>query len=93
MLTRFALSGYVEQAMADAVYDELDDRTFAGRIPSCRGVVAFGSTLRQCQDELRSTLEDWIVVGLRLGHRLPVLAGINLNQEPSREPVVAMQEA
>ena len=30
--------------------------------------------------ELRSTLEDWILVGLRLGHKLPVLAGIDLNK-------------
>jgi len=54
--------------MAQAVYDKLEDDTFAGQIPSCKGVVAFGSTLRECADELHSTLEDWIVVGLKLGH-------------------------
>ncbi|HSU52767.1 MAG TPA: type II toxin-antitoxin system HicB family antitoxin, partial [Candidatus Dormibacteraeota bacterium] len=42
-------------------------------------VVAFGKTLSQCEKELRSTLEDWLVVGLRLGHTLPKLAGIDLN--------------
>ena len=29
------------------------------------------------QNELRSTLEDWIIVGLKLGHRLPVISSIN----------------
>lgn len=65
---RFILTEYVEQAMAHAVYDKLEDGTFAGRIPPCKGVVALGSTLRECADELRSTLEDWILVGLKLGH-------------------------
>ncbi len=87
MGTQFVLTSYVEQALSQAVYDKLEDGTFAGRIPLCKGVVAFGDTLRQCQDELRSTLEDWILVGLKLGHSLPVIAGIDLNREPQREPV------
>jgi predicted RNase H-like HicB family nuclease len=56
--------------MAQAVYDKLEDGTFAGRIPSCKGVAAFGSSLRECAGELRSTLEDWILVGLKLGYPL-----------------------
>ncbi|HRQ41501.1 MAG TPA: type II toxin-antitoxin system HicB family antitoxin [Chloroflexota bacterium] len=80
---KFILSDYVLQAMSEAVYDKLEDGTFAGRIPTCIGVVAFGETLRECEDELRSVLEDWLLVGLKLGHPLPVLAGIDLNQEPA----------
>ena len=76
--------------MAYAVYDKLEDGTFAGRIPQCKVVVAFGATLRECENELRSTLEDWILIGLKLGHPLPVIAGINLNKEPSYEPVGAV---
>ncbi|HID56698.1 TPA: type II toxin-antitoxin system HicB family antitoxin [Candidatus Poribacteria bacterium] len=81
------LTEYVERAMAQAVYDKLEDGTFAGRIPSCKGVVAFGSSLRECADELRSTLEDWILVGLKLGHPLPVIDGIDLNRKPIHEPM------
>ena len=84
---QFILTDYVKRALAQATYDKLDDGTFSGNVPPCRGVVAFGSTLRECQDELRSTLEDWIFVGLKLGHSLPVIAGIDLNKEPLREPV------
>lgn len=46
--------------------------TFVGRVPPCKGVIAFGATLSECEDELRSTLEDWIFIGLKLGHPLPV---------------------
>lgn len=87
MATRFILSEYIEMAMAQAVYDKLEDNTFSGRIPSCKGVVAFGATLADCERELRSTLEDWIILGLKLRHPLPVLGNIDLNKEPTREPV------
>lgn len=87
---RFILTDYVNQAMSRAVYDKFEDGTFAGRIPPCKGVVAFGSTLSECETDLRSTLEDWILVGLKLGHSLPVIDSIDLNKEPQREPVEAV---
>jgi len=40
--TRYILSEYVEQAMAQALYDKLEDSTFSGRIPVCKGVEALG---------------------------------------------------
>ena len=93
MSVQYVLSDYVEEAMGQAVYDKLDDGTFAGRIPTCLGVVAFGTSLRECEQELRSTLEDWILLGLTLKHPLPVVAGIDLNREPIYEPLAALQTA
>jgi len=90
MAVRLILTEYVSQLMAHAVYDKLEDGTFAGRIPLCKGVIAFGTTLRECEDELHSTLEDWIWVGLKLGHPLPVIAEINLNKEPTYEQMDAV---
>ena len=71
-------------------FRKVEDGSYAGRIPSCPGVIAFGSSLRECENELRSTLEDWILVGLQLKHPLPVIEGIDLNKEPAREPVDAV---
>jgi predicted RNase H-like HicB family nuclease len=87
---RYVLSDYVNEALAEAGFEKLEDGSYAGRIPSCTGVVAFGTTLRECENELRSTLEDWILVGLQLKHPLPVIQGIDLNKEPAREPVDAV---
>ncbi|MHC1623273.1 MAG: hypothetical protein ACXQTR_01625 [Candidatus Methanospirareceae archaeon] len=42
--------------------NKLEDGTFVGRIPPCKAVIAFGATLSGCEDELRSTLEDWIFI-------------------------------
>ncbi|MBT9168144.1 MAG: hypothetical protein DDT19_01489 [Syntrophomonadaceae bacterium] len=87
MAVQFILTKYVSQAMVHAIYDKLEDGTFVGRIPTCKGVVAFGATLRECEDELHATLEDWIWLGLKLGHPLPVIGEIDLNKEPTREPM------
>ena len=90
MVIKFILTEYVNQLMAHAEYDKLDDGTYGGRIPQCKGVIAFGDRLRECEDELHSILEDWILVGLKLGHHLPVISTIDLNMEPVHEHVKAM---
>lgn len=91
MVPKFILTDYVEQAMLAATFDKLEDGTFVGKIPQCKGVIAFAATLRQCEIELRSTLEDWILVGLKLGHPLPVISGIDLNRKAQLEPMDALQ--
>jgi predicted RNase H-like HicB family nuclease len=87
MNIQFILSEYLDSAMAGAEYDKLEDGSFSGRIAACTGVVSFGTTLRECEEELRSTLEDWLWLGLKLGHQLPVIDGIDLNREPIYESV------
>ncbi len=78
MTGTFIISDYLERALAQAEYDKLEDGTVSGRIPECKGVVAFGMNLRECETEVRSTLEDWVLVGLKLGHGLPLLRNMNL---------------
>lgn len=85
MSVRYPLTAYVEQAMARAVYDKLEDGTYTGRIPPCPGVTAFGHSLKECEEELRSVLEEWILLGLKLQHPLPVLEDLDLNSIPTRE--------
>lgn len=87
MPIRYVLSEYVEQAMSEAIYDKLEDGTFTGKIPSCKGVISFGITLRECEEALRSTLEDWILTGLKLRHPLPVIGNVDLNTGLICEPV------
>ena len=70
---------YIDKAMSMAVYDKLEDGSFSGKIPKCPGVIAFGSTLYQCEQELKSSLEGWLIVKIRYGDKLPVIGRINLN--------------
>ena len=41
MTGQYILSDYLDRALAQAEYDKLEDGTFFGRIPACKGVVAF----------------------------------------------------
>lgn len=88
--TQFVISEYLRAAIAHAEYDKLEDGSFSGRVPVCKGVIAFSRTLTECEAELRSTLEDWLLVGLKLGHPLPIIDGIDLNGEPAHAAVDAL---
>ena len=72
---------YINKAMSKAVYEKLGHGTYSGKIPQCPGVIAFGETLYQCQEELRSVLEGWLIVKIRHGDKLPVIGRINLNNK------------
>jgi predicted RNase H-like HicB family nuclease len=81
---------YINKAMSKAVYDKLEDGSFSGKIPQCPGVVAFRKTLYQCQQELRSSLEGWLIVKIRHGDTLPVVGRIDLNKRmPTPKKAVA----
>ena len=47
-------------------------------IAGFQGVWANADSLEACRDDLQSVLEDWLILGLRMGHELPIVAGINL---------------
>ena len=86
----FVISRYIDRAMRQAVYEKLDDGSYAGEIEICPGVYSFGSTLWECQEQLRSVLEGWILLGLQMGHPLPIVDGVDLNPKPKLEPMESM---
>jgi predicted RNase H-like HicB family nuclease len=73
------LTEYLQAAMRHAEYEDLGAEGWFGHIPGFDGLWANGATHEDTQQELRSTLEDWVLLGVRLGHRLPVAEGIDLN--------------
>jgi predicted RNase H-like HicB family nuclease len=72
------LTEYIQAAMRRARYEILEDNTFYGEISGFQGVFANAETLEGCREQLREVLEGWIVLGLRLGHPLPVVDGVSL---------------
>ncbi len=74
------LTQYIDRAMSRAVYDQLEDKTYCGRIPDCPGTIAFGKTLYDCQNELRLALEGWLIVKIRHGDHIPIIEGFDLNK-------------
>jgi predicted RNase H-like HicB family nuclease len=79
MNVNYILSNYIENALDYSEYDMLEDGTFCGRIPVCKGVISFGITMTETSRLLKSSLEDWVLLGLRLGHNLPIINGIDFD--------------
>ena len=69
---------YIQSALRRAHY-ELEDGTFYAEIPGFEGVIAYSDTLETCREQLLDVLEGWLIVGIRHGHKLPVVEGIDLN--------------
>lgn len=72
------LTEYIQAALRQANYEILEDGTFYADVPGMKGLYANASTLEACREELKESLEEWIVLGLQLGHTLPVIDGITL---------------
>jgi predicted RNase H-like HicB family nuclease len=76
------LTAYINAAMRSAHYEILDGgEGYFGKIPGLQGVWANADTLEACRDELREVLEEWIILGLKMNHQIPVIDGIELNFE------------
>jgi predicted RNase H-like HicB family nuclease len=82
------LTAYIRAAMGRATYELLGNgEGYYGEIPGLQGVWANEDTLEACRNELQSVLEDWILVGLRRGHKIPALDGIDLSRAIDTVPV------
>jgi predicted RNase H-like HicB family nuclease len=76
------LISYIQAAMREAHYELMENGGFFGEIPPCEGVWGEGATLEECREDLEGALQDWVVVKLRFGHTLPIVAGIDINPRP-----------
>jgi len=75
------LTKYINAAMNTARYEIMEDGNYYGEIPPCPGVWASGKTLEKCREELQEVLEEWLILKLKDGDPIPVIAGIDLQVE------------
>jgi len=72
---------YLSEAMRRAKYKILEDGTYYGWIEELPGVWATAETLEECREELKSVVEDWLILGFKLGHHIVPLGNIDLNTQ------------
>lgn len=73
------LTAYINAALRKAHYEILPEgEGYFGAIDGLQGVWAQAVTLEACREELREVLEEWIIVGLKMGHAIPSIDGISL---------------
>jgi predicted RNase H-like HicB family nuclease len=81
---------YIAAALERAKYETIDNpEPYYASVPGLPGVWATGKTIEECRRELISTIEGWIVLGLRMGHPIPPIDGHTIFV--SLEPVAVVE--
>ncbi|MDQ3440342.1 MAG: type II toxin-antitoxin system HicB family antitoxin [Planctomycetota bacterium] len=85
------ITDYIQAALARAKYKILDDgEGIFGEIRGFDGLWASAATLEACREELRTSLEAWLLVKLRHNDDdLPIVKGMNLNLKGRKKSRVA----
>ncbi len=69
---------YIERALRKATYDKIEDGTFVGEVPGLQGVLANAATLEKCREQLAEVVEEWVLVRVARGLKVPSLGGIRV---------------
>ena len=79
---------YIQAAMRNAKSEPLEDGTYMATVAGLQGVIAVGDTIEECRDDLIGAIEGWVALGLRLGHPIPPIDGIDINVSVEPVPIV-----
>lgn len=67
------ISQFIYKKLAEAKYKILENGSYFGEIPGLRGVWASAKTLEKCREELQEVFEDWLVLKIKDGDKIPGL--------------------
>ena len=67
------ISKYIAEALHRAQYRIVDDGLFCATVAGLPGVLATGKTLEACRDQLVEVIEEWLLVRVAQGLRIPRL--------------------
>jgi len=69
---------YVEKAMQQAEYEQMEDGNWWGQVTELRFTWAIAPTLEECKQELRDEVEDWLVFAISRHSPIPTLDGVTI---------------
>jgi len=72
------ITRYIDQALRRARYKLVDDGLCCATVSGLRGVVATGTTLEACRDQLAEVVEEWILARVARGLSVPRLGGVTV---------------
>lgn len=70
------ISPYVGAALSRARFAALDEGGYAATVHGLPGVIATGSSLEACRDQLAEIVEEWLLVRVSRGLSAPPLCGV-----------------
>ncbi|MFA6158029.1 MAG: type II toxin-antitoxin system HicB family antitoxin [Candidatus Paceibacterota bacterium] len=65
------LKAFFNSKLKRAEYKILEDGSYFGEIKDLKGVWAQAKDLEACREELLSVLEDWTLVKIKFGEKIP----------------------
>ena len=74
------ITEYIDSVLKNAKYELLEDWTYYWEIDWFEWVWANANSLANCQNELKETLEEWIVIKIRKSGFIPTLENYDLNK-------------
>ncbi len=77
------ITAYIRAAMELAEFEKMENGRYFATVPPCQGFWTEGATIEECKAEMQEIFESWLLVGLQHHHKLPVIAGIDLNPQPA----------
>lgn len=82
---------YIQAALERAVYKTLEgeEEPIFVSVPELPGAWATGRTVEEARKELIGVIEEWILLGVRLGHPIPSIGGHAINYP--QESVLAVE--
>ena len=69
---------YIDTAMKQAKYKILEDKTYYGEVTGFKGVWSNEKGLEDCRKVLQEVLEEWVLLKVRQGDKLPQIHGKRL---------------
>jgi predicted RNase H-like HicB family nuclease len=81
---------YIAAALERAVYKTLEGEEVPifVSVPDLPGAWATGKTIEEARRELIGVIEEWVLLGIRLGHPIPSIGGHNITFPQETAPVV-----
>lgn len=70
---------YIEEALKRAKYEIIEDEeSYYGEVSELPGVWATGKTLEECRENLKQTIEGWIIISIKKGLPLPKIGDLEI---------------
>jgi predicted RNase H-like HicB family nuclease len=72
------ISRYIAEALHRAQYRIVDGGLFCGTVAGLPGVIATGKTLEACRDQLVEVIEEWLLLRVAQGLKIPRLGTVTV---------------
>jgi predicted RNase H-like HicB family nuclease len=75
------ITKYIAEALLRARYRIVDDGVFCATVAALPGVIATGRTLEACRGQLVEVIEEWLLVRVAQGLRIPRLGTATVQEK------------